>query len=289
MLATLLMAVAIPDAFGSTGAPLRLLVRGDPGGTARVPDLRLGAAGDDRAEAIRSHSRLALRGRRVLDRGRLRRGRGACGGLARRARHRLPRARSRSTACRAGAQLDPEAWDVETTHFAERFQLFVIIALGESIVLIGVTAAELEIDAARLTRARARVRGYRCSLVAVLRLRRADCATTPGARRQDDVARPRRLHVPPRGADRGHHRVGGRRRARDRPSDRRAARGRGRRARRRAGDLPARARALPSADGRDALLEAAGRGGRVRRRRAVWARCCRASRSPACSSPCSWA
>ena len=27
-------------------------------------------------------------------------------------------------------RLDPEAWDVETAHFAERFQLFVIIALG---------------------------------------------------------------------------------------------------------------------------------------------------------------
>ena len=186
-------------------------------------------------------------------------------------------------------QLDPEAWDVETTHFSERFQLFVIIALGESIVLIGVTAAELEIDAARLTRARARVRGYCSSLVAVLRLRRTDLATTPGAHRQDDVARPRRLHVPPRCADRGHHRVGRRRRARDRPSDRRIARGRGRRARRGAGDLPARTRALPSADGRDALLEAAGRGGRVRRRGRSWLGAAGSSRSPACSSPCSWA
>ena len=48
-------------------------------------------------------------------------------------------------------QLGPEAWDVETAHFAERFQLFVIIALGESIVLIGATTAELEIGATRLT------------------------------------------------------------------------------------------------------------------------------------------
>jgi low temperature requirement protein LtrA len=48
-------------------------------------------------------------------------------------------------------QLDPRAWQVETAHFAERFQLFVIIALGESIVLIGATASGLEIDAARLT------------------------------------------------------------------------------------------------------------------------------------------
>jgi low temperature requirement protein LtrA len=42
-------------------------------------------------------------------------------------------------------------WRVETSHFAERFQLFVIIALGETIVLTGVTTAELELDAARVT------------------------------------------------------------------------------------------------------------------------------------------
>jgi low temperature requirement protein LtrA len=48
-------------------------------------------------------------------------------------------------------QLAPETWDVETAHFAERFQLFVIIALGESIVLIGATTSDLDVDAARLT------------------------------------------------------------------------------------------------------------------------------------------
>ena len=48
-------------------------------------------------------------------------------------------------------KLAPETWDVETAHFAERFQLFVIIALGESIVLIGATTSDLDINAARLT------------------------------------------------------------------------------------------------------------------------------------------
>jgi low temperature requirement protein LtrA len=47
-------------------------------------------------------------------------------------------------------KLAPETWDVETSHFAERFQLFVIIALGESIVLIGATTAGLDLDAATL-------------------------------------------------------------------------------------------------------------------------------------------
>jgi low temperature requirement protein LtrA len=39
-------------------------------------------------------------------------------------------------------------WQIEGAHFGERFQLFVIIALGESVVLAGVTASEtgLSID-----------------------------------------------------------------------------------------------------------------------------------------------
>ena len=40
----------------------------------------------------------------------------------------------------------PSAWQVSTAHFAERFQLFVIIALGESIVITGATTAELDLD-----------------------------------------------------------------------------------------------------------------------------------------------
>jgi low temperature requirement protein LtrA len=47
-------------------------------------------------------------------------------------------------------RLEPSAWEVETSHFAERFQLFVIIALGESIVITGATTSELPLDAARL-------------------------------------------------------------------------------------------------------------------------------------------
>jgi low temperature requirement protein LtrA len=45
----------------------------------------------------------------------------------------------------------PEAWQVETAHFAERFQLFIIIALGESVVITGATTSDLELDAARMT------------------------------------------------------------------------------------------------------------------------------------------
>jgi low temperature requirement protein LtrA len=44
----------------------------------------------------------------------------------------------------------PSSWNVEVSHFAERFQLFVIIALGESIVVTGATTSQLHLDAARL-------------------------------------------------------------------------------------------------------------------------------------------
>ena len=47
-------------------------------------------------------------------------------------------------------RLDHVAWQVDSGHFTERFQLFVIIALGESIVMIGATATDLHLDLARL-------------------------------------------------------------------------------------------------------------------------------------------
>jgi low temperature requirement protein LtrA len=47
-------------------------------------------------------------------------------------------------------RISPDAWTVETAHFAERFQLFVIIALGESIVITGATTSGLDLDTARV-------------------------------------------------------------------------------------------------------------------------------------------
>jgi low temperature requirement protein LtrA len=44
-----------------------------------------------------------------------------------------------------------DVWKVDTAHFAERFQLFIIIALGESIVVTGATTSELDLDAVSLT------------------------------------------------------------------------------------------------------------------------------------------
>ena len=45
-------------------------------------------------------------------------------------------------------RVSPEAWEVGSGHFAERFQLFIIIALGETIVITGTTTAEHELTTA---------------------------------------------------------------------------------------------------------------------------------------------
>ena len=42
-------------------------------------------------------------------------------------------------------------WEVGSEHFAERFQLFIIIALGESIVVTGATTSELDLTLARVS------------------------------------------------------------------------------------------------------------------------------------------
>ena len=44
--------------------------------------------------------------------------------------------------------LAPEAWEIGSEHFSERFQLFIIIALGETIVITGATTSELELTTA---------------------------------------------------------------------------------------------------------------------------------------------
>jgi low temperature requirement protein LtrA len=47
-------------------------------------------------------------------------------------------------------RLAPATWNVGTEHFAERFGLFIILALGESIVITGATTSELDLDSARI-------------------------------------------------------------------------------------------------------------------------------------------
>lgn len=44
----------------------------------------------------------------------------------------------------------PQDWRVGAGHFAERFGLFIILALGESLVLIGATTSDTELTSARM-------------------------------------------------------------------------------------------------------------------------------------------
>ena len=174
-----------------------------------------------------------------------------------------------STGSRACAGSTPTPWDVETSHFAERFQLFVIIALGESIVLTGATTTELELDAARLTAFALAFLATRGAVVAVLQLRRARSRSAGSSSPPNRTTLARDgytyLHVV---IVAGRDRRRGRRRAGDRPPDRGAAGRRGRGGRRRPGDLPARATCCSGCAWRARELEAARRRGRVRRRSA---------------------
>ena len=177
MLASLLMAVAIPEAFGDrallfAGSYVAIQV-------GRHTFLTFAAAGRGTIERERAGRILDVvrRRGRVLDRGRARRRPGAHGALAGRARDRLRGAARPLLGARPPRGSTTRRWEVETAHFAERFQLFMIIALGESIVITGATTSQLELDAGAPGRVRARLPRDRRALVAVLRLRRADRAS----------------------------------------------------------------------------------------------------------------
>ena len=62
----------------------------------------------------------------------------------------------------------PSAWELEVSHFAERFQLFLILALGESIVVTGATTAGEELDAATAGGVRDRLPRHGGDVVGVL-------------------------------------------------------------------------------------------------------------------------
>ena len=102
-------------------------------------------------------------------------------------------------------------WTIEGGHFAERCQAFVLIALGESIVIIGATLSEKPVDAANVT---AFVVAFAGS-VALWWLyfdQSAEGAAEMIAR-SDDPGRLRPFGLPPDSSrdGGGHHRLGGRR------------------------------------------------------------------------------
>ena len=167
------MAIAIPEAFGDrallfAGSYVAIQV-------GRHTFLTFVAAGAGTVERERAGADpgLVRRGGRVLDRaaGSPTAARAPrCGSSRSRS---TTRRRSSSTGCRAGRGSRRRVGRRDA-HFAERFQLFMIIALGESIVVTGATTSELDLDAARMAALRARVPRHGGALVALLQLRRGD-------------------------------------------------------------------------------------------------------------------
>ena len=198
---------------------------------------------------------------------------------------------SRSCSTTAGPYFfGVEGWRMMPSHFAERFGLIVIIALGESIVAIGV-GVESEVDAGHRRRRGARHgRGGR-AVVAVLRRRRARRrapALEGGARPRAQLDRPRLLRLPAP-ADGGRDRAAGARAEEDARARRGPAQARARgRAARRHRDVPRRPRRVPPAQRPPLQRPAAavrGRAGRADPGRGRARRRWRRSRS---SPRCSW-
>ena len=204
MLASLLMAVAIPERVRPRCADVRRRLRGDPGRAAHVPHVRGVRPRIDRARARAADPDL-VHGVRV-----------SCGSPAR-----WPRAR-RERRCGSSAlvidysapvfvyrvpgraRLDYATWNVSAEHFTERFQLFIIIALGESIILTGATTSDLDRDAADHGRLRARLPGHARRCGGCTSTTPPDRGAAAGARRGPHAPGPRRLHLPARRDGRGH-------------------------------------------------------------------------------------
>ena len=150
MLASLLMAIAIPEAFGDRGllfAIAYVVIQ-----VGRHTFLTFAAAAPGTVERARAESILIW----FLAAGALWIAGGLAEGSARTVLWLLALALDYAGPLvtfrvPGRPRLAPEAWEIGTEHFSERFQLFIIIALGETIVITGATTSELELTGATVT------------------------------------------------------------------------------------------------------------------------------------------
>ena len=218
MLASLLIAIAIPEAFGSRALPVRRRVRGDPGRAPPVPDLRRRRAGHAGARARRADPDLVRRRRRAVDRRRPRRrhgahaavGRGAVRRLRRAARHLLRAGHARGSPARrgpSGPRTSPSASSCSSSsRSASR-------SSSRARRPPSCTSTPRRSPRSRSPSSAPR----RCGGCTSTTSRGSPSAgsSSPAA---THGAGARRLHLPARRDGRRRDRLGGRRRARDRPS-----------------------------------------------------------------------
>ncbi len=133
---------SIPHAFESMGLAFALAHAGSQVRTLPVHDPGAGPGQPRQPAQFPTHHRLAARGGCVLDRRRPRRAGAAPRALGRGARHRICRPSAGFAVPGLGRSTTAD-WDVEGHHLSERCSLFVIIALGESILVTGATFADL--------------------------------------------------------------------------------------------------------------------------------------------------
>ena len=105
-------------------------------------------------------------------------------------------------------------WDIAGDHMAERCGLFIIIALGESILVMGSTFGRMAITPATIAAFVGRVRRQRCDVVDLFQHRSREGAPQHRGGERSRPPRAPRLHLFPHSDRRRHHRVGGRRRGR---------------------------------------------------------------------------
>ena len=213
MLAGLVLSTSIPEAFGSKGLAFAGAYVFMQVGRSAVH--ALGAEGPKRGQLsqLPAHHLLARPIGRVLDRGRLCAGRHAPRALGGGARHRVHLAHAFGFWTPGLGASTTSDWDVEGGHLAERCGLFVIIALGESILVTGATFGKLAVDAGDRRRIPPGVRRQRGDVVDLLQHRRRARQPADRGVERSGAGRAARLHLPASAAGRRHHRRGGRRRA----------------------------------------------------------------------------
>ena len=153
MLASLFMSVAIPEAFGERGLMFALAYVAMQVGRAAfafVTPERLFGCVSSAEQDLPADTYLACGGGGAVDSWRCAGRRGAVRAVGHRSGHSLRR--PDDWLLRTGSwTLRTSEWPVEGGHFAERCRLFVIIVLGESLLVTGTTFGRIEVSKANIT------------------------------------------------------------------------------------------------------------------------------------------